>query len=362
MLDLKGSALELSPPQFQDLYNALHDDFTPVSLGRMLTEHANRRLEDIVSSTKLYREIIEEVLKRAELERWTWDLIRAALAANPGSKGLNDFIRKYPFYSPAKPPVVVDPYRTPYVLAKQILIDREELRAALEELQKNDGPRVLVVTGERMSGKTYSCQLVYYLANDFNPRHIVVYVDLDKDVREPDALAETIVSQMGREVGTIPDRERDQKMRYALRLCDWITTQIRNAERATYWLVFDGFRERTVLTETKELIEDLAVRAQTTLRQCRIVLLNYTDILPPQIKNAAGKEHIKRIERAELVRFFEQVNELHANRYTNSELEQKVDVIIKEIEDAISAVPEGQNMRLQLINDAVSQTVRKLFQ
>jgi hypothetical protein len=358
---LKVSALELSPPQFKDLYNALHDDFTPDSLKRMLLEHANRRLDDIVSSASPYPEIVEEVLKRAELDRWTWDLIRAAIAANPGSQKLDEFIRKYPFYSPAKPPPAIDPYRTPFVLAKQVLIDREELRAALEELQKSDGPRVLVVTGERASGKTYSCELVYYLANDFNPAHVAVYVDLDKDVREPDALAETIVRQMGREVGKIPDRERDQKMRYALRLCDWITTHVRSAGPATYWLVFDGFRERIVLTETKELIEDLAVRAQTTLRQCRIVLLNYTDILPPQIKNAAGKEHIKRIERTELVQFFEQVNEMHANKYTSLELEGKVDVIIQEVEDAIAAFPEGQNLRLQLINEAVSQTVRKLF-
>jgi hypothetical protein len=163
---LKVSALELSPPQFTDLYNALHDDFTPDSLKRMLLEHANRSLEGIVSSVHPYPKIVEDLLKRAELERWTWDLIRAALAANPGSQKLQNFIKKYPFYSPAKPPATIDPYRTPFVLAKQVLIDREELRAALEELQKNDGPRVLVVTGERGSGKTYSCELVYVLLGE----------------------------------------------------------------------------------------------------------------------------------------------------------------------------------------------------
>lgn len=353
--------MELSPPQYDDLYDALHGDFTPASLGRMLRDHANRRLEDIVSPTEPYQKIVEEVLKRAELEKWTWDLIRAALTANPKGKGLMAFIKKHPFYNPANPRVVPDPYRTPYVLAKQILIDREALSAALEELQMEDGPRVLVVTGEESSGKTYSRELIYYVANSFNPNHVVVYVDLDKDVREPDALAEAIVGQMGQEYTVIPEREQDQKMRYSLRLSNWITTHVRNGGPATtYWFIFDGFK-KTPITETRGFIEDLSIQVQTRLRQCRVVLLNYNELLPPDIRGAVGKEHIGEITRRELVSFFERVNQMHGSRYESVELEEKVDVIIKEVEDAILTVEDAQKRRLELLNAAVSRAVKVLF-
>lgn len=355
--------MALTPPQYIDLVDALSTDFNPTTLGQMLLTQANRPLHNIVNPAGLnHRQVVGYVVNAAEEGRWTWDLVRAARDANPGGPRTQAFISKYPFYDPANPPPAPEPYQTtPYMLSRQILIDRENLRNALQELESDIGPRILVVNGERGSGKTYSSELIYYLANNSVPKHIVIYVDLDTQVQEPDAVVQFIAERIGRDTASIPGPEQEQKMRWALRLANWLTKQIISAGPASYWFVFDGFRERTVLTETKELIEELAILAQTTLRQCRVVLINYTEVLPPRVRNAAGREQIREIGERELVAFLQWFNRTNPPKYTEDELKEKAGVIIREVEQGIASVEHGHLFRLELINASVRKTVQELF-
>jgi hypothetical protein len=355
--------MALTAEQYNFLAAALGQDFNLPRLEQMLQTQANRRLETIINPTGLSQtQIIDYVLKTAEAERWTWDLVRAARDANPNGPNIQAFIARYPFYNPATPPPAPDPYlTTPYLLSRQILIDRQNLRNALQELESDLGPRVLVVNGERASGKTYSSELIYYLAHNANPKHTVIPVDLDTDVQEPDALVQFIADRMGRDSSTIPGPEQEQKMRLALRLANWLTNQIINTGPSSYWFVFDGFRERTVLTETKALIEELAIRAHTTLRQCRVVLINYTEVLPARVRNAAGREQISQIGEQELVEFLKWFNRSNPPKYTEAELKEKVDIILTEVGQGLATVPNGHLLRLELINASVRKTVRELF-
>lgn len=355
--------MALTAPQYIDLVGALTSDFNPATLEQMLLTRANRPLHSIINPVGLsYPKIVEYVVNAAEEGRWTWELVRAARDASPGGPGVQAFIAKYPFYNPANPPPAPEPYQTtPYLLARQILIDRESLRNALQDLESDIGPRVLVVNGERASGKTYSSELIYYLANNSVPKHVVIYVDLDTQVQEPDAVVQFIAERIGRDSSTIPGPGQEQKMRWALRLANWLTKQIMNAESGPYWFVFDGFRERTILTETKELIEELAILAQTTLRQCRVVLLNYTEVLPARVRNAAGREQIRQIGEKELLAFLEWFNRNSPSKYTEDELKEKANVILQEVEQGLAAVQDAHLFRLELINESVRRTVRELF-
>lgn len=342
---------------------ALRLDFDPTTLESMLSRRLDRRLHDLVPAGLTFPKMLETVVSTAEQEGWTWNLIEAAVAHNPGGPNLAAFLQRFARLDPrtAAPPAAVDVLSAYLLRAGRIFIDREDLRAALRDLR--DDPRsshVLVVTGERASGKTYTAELLTFFAS-MAQKHKAIYVDLDKFPYTAKDLAETMGRQMGQLLATIPEHQDEQRARWVLRLCDWITAHMINSGDVTYWCVFDGFREVTLPDETKDLIGELAQRAESTVPQCRVVLLNYNEVLPLRIEDYVRRERIKTIERDDLIKFFEQVNRDNADKYTPEFLAEKVDVIRSQVDQALDGNPQAQAQRLRLLGRAVNETRRALY-
>lgn len=347
--------------QRNDLASALHDSFTPLLFQQMLWIRLNRRLYDIILNAGNYRIEVETVVDKANDDDWVPFLIQAAMDDQPQAPRLQAFLTKHPDLDPANGPQPVADYVMAHVLrGKRYFIDRKDLRLALKEMRSNDPRRVLVVNGERLSGKTYTRELISFLSEK-TPKHRAVYIDLDKYVYEAPNLTETIGQQMGMDTNNIPKQDDEQKARWVQRLVGWIITRVVNPGDITYWFVFDGFREQTLLPETKDWIDELAVQAETNVPQCRVVLLNYKETLPLQISDYVSREEIKPIGRDELLDFFEQLNRDYKQKYGSDDLTGNVETILSQVEAAILSKPGSELERLRLLSKAVSETARLLF-
>ncbi len=348
--------------QRNDLINALRVDFDPVTLASLLFTHLNRKLHDIIIPTGTnYPAVVETVVSTAEQEGWTWSLIEKSLVANPNGPNLKQFIAKHSDFDPAKgPPTVVDYVMAHTLRARRYFIDRMPLRDKLKEMRSADGPRVLVVTGDRLTGKTYTRELINFFTEK-TPKNKAIYVDLDRFVYEATNLTETFGQQLGMDTTKIPQQEDEQKARWVQRLCGWIIARIVNPGDVTYWFIFDGFREQTLLQETRDWIEELAIQAESNVPQCRVVLLNYNEVLPLQINDYVSREKISPIGGPELVDFFKQLNRDHKKNYDVNQLASTVELILAGVDDAINRKPEIRVERLRLINKAVNETAKELF-
>jgi|GEM_PF-4561047 len=347
--------------QRNELIYALQTDFDIGTFSSMLWNGLDKKLADVVPPSGLtYPQTVETAVSVAAQEGWAWSMVEQALKVNPGSPYLKAFIAKHPSFDPGKgPPAIADALMAHMLRGGRCFIDRTQLRAALKELHA-DERRVLVVTGERQTGKTYTRELISFFGRQ-NRDQRPIYIDLDRTVYEALSLTQEIGALMGMDIKTIPPQDDEQKARWAHRLSGWIIARLTNPGDVNYWFIFDGFRERTLLPDTKEFIEQLAIQAETNVPQCRVVLLNYKENLPPTISDYVGREEITTIGRDELLDFFEQLNLDHQKKYAPADLTGKVDVILKQVDDTIADKPEIKLERLRLLNKAVNETARLLF-
>ena len=342
----------------QALIAALQQTFDGARFTTMLLT-MDKRLENLVPPGN-HLQNVEGVVWIADQEGWAWSLVDAAHAAAPLSNFLNAFIKAYPEYDPAKGVAQIADYLMAHTLrGGRCFIDRTDLRGKLGLLRTAES-RVLIVTGDRRTGKTYTRELVNFVC-DKTASYKAINADLDRSPFDALALAEHLGAQLGLDRQTIPKQDQEQKTRFTLRLCDWLLSPIVGSANTTYWFIFDGFREQPLLPDTRDLLSELALRAEMYLKQVRIVLLNYSEDLPIDIVDYVLREEVKMIGRQELCEFFNQVNSDAGKKLSETDLKMKVDVIIKSVDDATTGNGNGGADRLHKLNLAVSETVKLLF-
>jgi hypothetical protein len=348
--------------QRTDFINALNTDYTISTLTQLLLNQLDKPIANIILTTGMsYPDVLQTVVQKAIEEGWISDLVYHAISRNPNGVNLKAFVVKHPDFDPAKgPPVAVDWVMAHRLRAGRYFIDRKDLRSALKDLMSPDGPRVLVVTGQRVSGKSYTNELIAFLG-DRTPKNKTIYMNLDKYVFEAPNLTEMIGQQMGMDTTRMPQQQDEQKARWVQRLVGWIVSRVVNPGDTTYWFVFDGFREQTLLPETKDWIDELAVQAETNQSRIRVVLLNYQETLPFQINDYVSREEIQPIGRDELIEFFKLLNVYHNGKYSPEDLSSKVDLLLAQVDGAIAIKPESQIERLKVVTKVVKETAGLLF-
>jgi hypothetical protein len=342
----------------QALIAALQQTFDVARFTTMLLT-IDKRLENLVAPGN-HLQNVERVVWIADQEGWVWSLVDAAHAAAPLSNFLNAFIKAYPEYDPAKGVTPIADYLMAHTLrGGRCFIDRTDLRGKLGLLRTAES-RVLIVTGDRRTGKTYTRELVNFVCDKI-ASYKAINADLDRSPFDALALAEHLGAQLGLDRQTIPKQDQEQKTRFTLRLCDWLLSPIVGSANTTYWFIFDGFREQPLLPDTRDLLSELALRAEMYLKQVRIVLLNYSEDLPIDIIDYVLREEVKMIGRQELCEFFNQVNSDAGKKFSDTDLNMKVDVILKSVDDATTGNGNGGADRLHKLNLAVTETVKLLF-
>jgi hypothetical protein len=329
-LVLEEVFVSLTPAEIQALTAALYDGFPTRNDLELLLVFLGKRIEDYVTSSMAGALPYAAVVVAASRAGWVAILLQQARTMRDTNQLLLAFENQY---RSTGFPLPADPYCAPVLRAKRPFIDRQGLRDRMAELASAGASRVLVVEGERYSGKSYTRFLVEHLAR--NPggfRQIVV--DLIEDaITKPDELAHTLVMKMGGDPVSLPIQGVTTAARYGLILAAAVQSEV-NRLGSHIWVVFDGLARPGVLPETIELVLDIAKRAELEVPELRVILLELPVTLPPEVDSVALREVLHPIDAALCVEWLETVHSLLNVSWGKAELLEEVSKMFKSLPES----------------------------
>ena len=336
--------MALTGAELEQIVEAILLAYDHERLAQMLRLRLDKRLDWITPDRDL-KTVVFTLLVQAESEGWVGPLVEKAHEYVPGNKALAQAYREIIATEPdPRDPAVVtarndaaaglDPYSVALLRGRRAFIGRPDLRRQLATLARPPNPedeRVLVVHGERVSGRTYSHEMIAYLKESLRTFEFI-YVDLKADATGeygPADLVRTVALKMGRDLKELPGRDvplRDQR--------DWILSEVTRSGKV-WWFVFDSFDQVELSIPTRELVVDLAKAANTVCPPLRVVLLAYkeNEILPPDLDDAILREKIATIGPADVRAFFQAQFQARGRGATPEQLDQ----IVNEVMAVVSA-------------------------
>lgn len=266
----------------------------------MLVEGLNDKLERISGLGNL-QEVAFQAITAANNEGWIDKLLDAFRKMRPGDPDLEAFMKSLTIVGPA---VVLDHYAV-CLADNRPFVNRAPLRKTLRTLA-GGGPRILLVRGGPRSGKSYTSNLIKYLAKQFGFE--LVRIDLvryaaGQDVSPVD-IGTAIVSQMG--FTGAPALGNEQLARWTIAYFDWLAGQLRApaAQAKTWWIVIDGFQSVSVPLAVDDFIDEFCARVDEALLSVRVVLISYERELPAEMAPIVTEDTTAPITVDDLTSFF----------------------------------------------------------
>lgn len=191
-----------------------------------------------------------QLVQAANEEGWIDRLLeglRAADGVNPALKAM------IVGFAGLRPPASVPPYME-LLLDGTPFVNQHPLRHALASMTQPNGPKVLQVTGQRSSGKTYSQYLIAHVGRRMGAEvYLAPAIEATTTARE---VVEDVAMNM--DIGTPPlavDAPQDSTA--VTRMVRWLAAEGRKLTR-DWWLVFDGFDGQQVDDSVLMLMHGLA--------------------------------------------------------------------------------------------------------
>jgi hypothetical protein len=341
----------LDQDQFRAWNQALLDAFTTKAALEPLAKAARNMTVDQLALGEALDEIVMRLIRRADEEAWLHRLIAEAQSLRPHDPAIAKLAEDLPQVAEflARDHFKVQFLRPPCQMA---LVNRHKLRTAVRDLHENPaGATVLVVGGEKASGKTYSRHYIGYLQRVKAAFHFVS-VDLTR-LKNPAtgavsaaAVGRAIASQLRLEGMPAPGQEQDAA--WAPHFCDWLTGALDPAGQRC-WIVIDGFGDVVVEPGVQYLVEELASRIDLNLHTLRLVLLDYEDLSAHLLR--ATYEWIDPIGETELADFFTELHRMRDPDATESVLTSRVMTSVTRV---LAAVPLDTPRRLGELSRAVA--------
>jgi hypothetical protein len=285
----------------------------------MLSQAAQRwfekNLEEVGGENLV--DITFNLIQWAEAQGRLRDLAAGAIGDRPKNKELVavmtsvleylDSIAPKPWYQPPTP------YEACFLRRKRAVLDRREFNSGLKELVTDEGARTLVVDGAAGSGRSFSIEILTFVAQTLRSFEVASVDLVDEGPGfTPDDLVIRVVTAIGRSASleTLPKTPHEQASRRNVELANWLTGELRAAASQTghahYWIVVDGFDKVSVDEDTLDLVMRLAKKAETTEPTLRVVLLACSNPLPPDVDGRARREQIAVVDRFVIEDFFNQ--------------------------------------------------------
>ena len=337
-----------------ELDEALRDAFNPPAFERFLFFRLKLKVYDIAPQGTFVM-VMYAVLKDAYSAGWIRDLIAAACVEVPLNPKVVAFVAKYPEWNPANQPKPIDHYNACRLISNRPFINRLKLRELLKKIDAPNESRVLVVTGDPMSGKTYTSEFIRYLTQN-RQNQKAIYVDLDRYTYTPGDLAEELGNKIRGSTLQMPKRFEEQPARWNHQLCNYVTSEVINTSPITWWFIFDGFRQLD--TATDDFLHELVLAAEANLARLRIVLLGYGNELPSKVDKYVHREGIETITRRDLIDFLKCLNvDLNLN-LSEIDIERFVDDIIGQAKQ--QAKGNSNALPLPMLSGAVETFMKRL--
>ena len=246
-----------------------------------------------------------------------------------------------------------DPYHS-YLAGQRPFIDRNVLRTHLKDLLSDSPRRVLLITGDRPCGKSYTW--FYVRQPGLLDGMIPVLVDLSEfaEASAPMDVMSSIARQLALPPPTVD--EYAQGAAQARYLRDWLVGQLlpRNGD-GRWLLVFDSLDHAAQRDETLQLLEFLAGAAiRERLSGLRVILLGYANRLPIDVLDSVLTEEIKDIGEPELREFFRSL----ARHVKQAMSDEAIGVAVK---DVLKRLPDNREQKLRQLPKMVRQVGNAAF-
>jgi len=371
----------LEGKQLKAVADSVCQGFDEPGLQQLLRYQLNRRLDDVAPAGTIPDRVFA-ILDRAEAEGWLDEFVQAVWLARCNVPTLVGLLQSLNFPPPpglvgsaGAPPT--NPFDVLDLRRGQALIDRTDLREHLRRLAGPGPDRVLLVDGPPVTGKTYSIDLIKYLADlaDNLPGQAFRFalIDLKETASDrfgPDDLARSVTRQIGRDIATMPPPRTDALgNKWVQELRDWViegVQQVYQKTGRTIWIVVDGFTERALPAETEDLVHHLARYADRNVPEMRVVLIGYRRPLP-EINEVILREHTRLIDRLDLIEFFKKLFPQKGQAIDDDAAEALADAVLQDADARIRAIanPEerakAEARRIEWLAREVRVKIQQLF-
>jgi hypothetical protein len=188
------------------------------------------------------------------------------------------------------------------------LVDREPLRTKLRDATTDHAKRILIVRGNRYTGKSHAVRHIRYVCSRLGiPLADIALRDYRKrpgmDVG-PTVLGEKIAAALDKDFPLLDGKEA----RWSINFVDWVGRQIKPT-RASLWIAIDDFESEKfnnveLPDATHEFIQILAEQIADRLPSVRLFLINYERDLPNEVTYHVHEDKTPVITEEDLVFWF----------------------------------------------------------
>ena len=349
--------IRLTGNQETRLQEALLNVYLNSTAFDVLLSRVDKSYAQFAIENSNYRQNVLAVVKDAAATGWLMSLIAKARADVPDPE-LRKIEQELAAFAP---PPGMDFFDMCRLGGGHVMVDRLKLREALRDISGPVGRRILIVKGEKKTGKSHSLQLVSYL-NQMLGQFVLVVVDLEAlklmsgttNPIDPMYLAERIVGQLPSGLN-LPEPPTDaQWSNWVIRFCDRFQTYGQTNKNREHWIVIDSFNNVPLEQSAFDLIKELARRINFTLPNFRLLLLGYTESLPQSVLPHVAEESIEPICETHLIEFFYQA-------YQQSRMPLDEQKVVDAVQRLFNQLDPNQPDFLERLGPLVSEELTKVI-
>jgi hypothetical protein len=276
MARLNGDDFKAWVMAFQDAF----DDFG--TFGRLVQIASGGKTLDMIAGIGPLEDMIPAVIRKADGGGWLRKLLEEALEMQGDRQQLRDLRTDLETMMIIEPDSPFDAMR----IFGDAMFDRADLRARLRGLQSDGVAPVLVVYGERYSGKTWSVRLISYVASRSKDVTLVL-VDMESYAGKPVDAA--LIGQLIADESLFmspPAPNEEQDAQWSRQYFTWLA---RNARQAggMWWIVIDHLEKVALSQSAKDFLCGLGREIPLRVPMVRLVILSYHE--PDELEAGVGR-------------------------------------------------------------------------
>jgi hypothetical protein len=262
----------LTGPEYKQWLAAFGDAFTTENqLEALVLTSRGVGLEEVAIADNVPA-LIQLVVRTADTQGWLTDLLREAMEIQGDRAQLKALDADFAILSRIEPENAFEAV----LVHGDPMFDRKDFRAKLSGLNSPASAPVLLVQGDRYSGKSWSSHLITYVAARAPKEEAikVALVDFETDDVAIDAemLGRRISQSAGFGVTTPPSEE--QVSRWVLQYCSEFGTQAKEAG-GTVWVVIDHLQKALLGDGAMDFLQGFGKQIPVVMPNVRLIILSF---------------------------------------------------------------------------------------
>jgi len=343
------------PPAYEALIRLYT---TRAAVERMVQLHLNQTLDQITTSQEGLSIVLFRLVQWAHAHGKFPELVRAVWLDTNGAREWADVFGPFLRASPPSMLSAANP-EDDWLLGEDVFINRADLRQKLRGLRPGAGKRVLIVRGERYTGKSYTLRLIQHVAQVRREQVACIDVaDTFGTTGTPGDFAVTLLRNLNLPHKDVPERDPQNPNRWPKELCPFLIGRLRSLQDP-WWIVLDGCARAKLGAELWATIIQLCAEIQANLQQLRVALLDFDEAVQPPLKRHARIEQIARIN-AEHVRNLFLTALAGQGHVTEQRLDEEIDAVFEGIDVTSTDPAEEEEPPLARVGARVCEALERL--